>query len=156
MTQDEVSAALDEGRRDRRVGWWLDLVTDEFAYLQSEFGYVIDEVLLHFRGDMIRFSGSRYSVEVTYGDDDRFVGCTLVWPDGGQNGSSVAVPVWRLLQALQPSGDWQPPEVGPRLSHSTVREVTKRWARALQVEASPVLAGADLPPGLWTDRWVDG
>jgi len=51
-----LAEQIEVGLRDPS-GWWVRLVLDAFGYLESEYGYALSEVQMHFRGNFIRYRG---------------------------------------------------------------------------------------------------
>jgi hypothetical protein len=142
---DQVELAL----RDRGSGWWVRLVLDAFRYLETDFGYSLAEVRMHFRGNYIRYRGPVFEFVTDYDPEDtRSIGAELwVVEDLAREGryQSIGHPrafdVNRLLRARDP-GLPLPATIRARLDPDDVSKAVATWAQGLRELAPDVLAGA--------------
>ncbi|MEI7743976.1 MAG: hypothetical protein WCK58_09535 [Chloroflexota bacterium] len=137
------------GLRDRACGWWVRLVFDSFGYLETDFGYSLAEVRLHFRGNYIQYRGPVYEFVTEYDPDDTQSIHANLWlvadldPEG--QGEGIRFPrvldVNRLLLARNPDLPLAAP-MPSHLDRATVSDAIATWARGLRELAPDVLAGA--------------
>jgi hypothetical protein len=144
-----VAEQVDLGLRGRENGWWVRLVLDSFRYLETDYGYSLAEVQMHFKGNFIRYRGPVFEFVTEYDPHaTRSVGAEL-WlvADLDRDGPSepVAYPrvidVNRLLRARKPEFpllETRP----PHLDRDIVSKAVAMWAYGLREAAADVLAGA--------------
>ena len=144
-----VAEQVDAGLRDHENGWWVRLVLDAFRFLETDYGYELAEVQMHFKGNYIRYRGPVFEFVTEYDPDaTRSIGAGL-WlvSDIDRDGppDSVTYPrvidVNRLLRARKP--ELPLPESRPlRLDPDLVAKAVAMWAHGLQEAAADVLEGA--------------
>ncbi len=142
-TPKPIEEQVRRGLRDSAAGWWVRLVLDAFGYLESDFGYALVEVRMHFKGNYIKYRGPVFDFVITFDPDaTRSIGAELwVWADIERGAHPRAFAVNRLLQARDPA--FGVPETMPaQLGRSNVSEAVATWARGLRELAPDVLAGA--------------
>jgi hypothetical protein len=144
-----VAGQVDLGLGDRTNGWWVRLVLDAFRYLETDYGYALAEVQMHFKGNFIRYRGPVFEFVTEYDPDATRSISAELWlvADIDRDGPRYAVTyprvidVNRLLRARKPK--LQLPETRPpRLDRDVVAEAVAVWAHGLQEAAADVLAGA--------------
>jgi hypothetical protein len=136
------------------AGWWVALVLDAFGYLISDYGYTLDEVRLHFKGNYIRYRGPVFDFITDYDPEStRSISAELwVRADHEPGGLPVearhprAFDVNRLLTARDPSLPL-PDRMPAHLDRGRVAAAVATWARGLRELAPDVLAG-DWPTGV--------
>lgn len=148
-----VAEQVDRGLRDRAAGWWVRLVLDAFGYLESDFGYRLVEVQMHFKGNYIKYRGPVFEFITTYDPEaTRSIGAEL-WAveDLGRDRDDDAathpraIDVNRLLRARNATL-LLPETMPPHLGVGNVTAAVTTWAQGLRELAPDVLAGA----------WPDG
>jgi len=79
----DIPAAIKLIVSDPSDGWWFTGVLDAFAFLESEFGFRLDEVHQHFRGNFVRYESPAFDLVIEHDPDDTgHVGAELwVHPD---------------------------------------------------------------------------
>jgi hypothetical protein len=168
---DPITGQVRFGLQDRDSGWWVALVLDAFSYLESDFGYELAEVQMHFKGNYIVYQGPLLRFVTTYEPDstrsigaefwidaDKVPGAGPLPPASDQSDvppSPVAFDVNRLLHARDP--ELRLPELAPRrLDKTNVADAIAIWARGLRELAPDVLEGT-WPEGIPTyPLWVTG
>jgi hypothetical protein len=144
-----VAEQVDLGLRNRKNGWWVRLVLDAFHFLETDYGYALAEIQMHFKGNFIRYRGPAFEFVTEYDPDaTRSIGAEL-WlvSDIDRDGPRDSVPyprvidVNRLLRARKP--ELPLPESRPlRLDRDSVSKAVAIWAHGLQEAAADVLEGA--------------
>jgi hypothetical protein len=74
----EVQAQIEKALR-RPDGWWVEAVLSAFDPIAQEFGYDIDDVVMHHRGHVVTYRGSTYLITLGF---DPEVGSPLGRPIG--------------------------------------------------------------------------
>jgi hypothetical protein len=145
------------GLQDRDSGWWVALVFDAFGYLETDFGYELAEVRMHFKGNYIVYQGPVFRFVTSYEpestrsigaefwiDADKVPGAEPRAPESAQSDvppSPVAFDVNRLLHSRDP--ELRLPELTPRrLDRTNASDAIAIWARGLRELAPDVLEGA--------------
>lgn len=136
--QDQIDEALADGLH----GWWVAEVLDAFGYLESEFGYRLTKVYLHFRGTFLLYEGPTFDFVIEYDPDDSGSVHAGFWvrQDADSQVEPMFIPVNDVLRARDPA--LQLPD--PQRSHleiAEVREATSVWAVGLKELAPDVLRG---------------
>lgn len=66
----DIPATIETLRSDPVDGWWFGAVFDAFGYLERDFGFRLDRVHQHFRGNFVRYEGSIFDLVVEHDPDD--------------------------------------------------------------------------------------
>ena len=143
-----LTEQIDHGLRDPS-GWWVRLVLDAFRYLETEYGYALAEVQMHFKGNYIRYRGQVFEFVMEYDPEaTRSIGA-LLWlvsdlrPE--RQGERLTYPrVIQINELLRSRDRDRPlPDTSPRqLDRDYVSWAVVTWAEALRELAPDVLAGA--------------
>lgn len=153
-----IDEQVREGLMDPVAGWWVRSVRDAFEYLVTDFGYSLDEVRTHFKGNYIVYRSPVFELHIEYDPEATHSINAELWvaADLGRNDEEViarhprAFDVDRLLRARDPSLPL--PETMPaRLDRAVVTEAVAVWARGLRELAPDVLAG-DRPTDIGAHR----
>jgi len=138
-------------------GWWFRGVTDAFAFLEGEHGYVLTQVQPHFRGPWVRYAGRRYLIMVSFEPEPRVVeGDIWVAEDLSPFVSPFAYPrvieIPDLLMRREPRTDWSGRARAGRLSNGEAVGVAELWAGGIRAHAKDLLAGRPLRGIRWPPR----
>lgn len=119
----------------RRDGWWADLILDEFDFV-NDYGYLLAEVTLHFRGNAIRFTGPNGELTFTYAPEDGgwFAAELRTGVPDDQAGASLDT----LLNASEQRSRRRSDDPGE------IAAVIRRWATALRQQAPRLLSVSSL------------
>ena len=138
-----VQAMLREAWEDP-AWWWIETILTDFAFLEREYTYRLDEIFLHFRGDAVRYRGPTWSVRAQYDPDGDYIGLNLMWTaDLDRLRAIRMIDVPRLLASRAPDTDWLP-TVPPPLNEALIRSMFHLWSEGLRSLCGDILAG-DLP-----------
>jgi len=66
----DIPAAIELIASDPNDGWWFRGVFDAFEYLESEFGFRLDQVHQHFRGNFVRYDSPGFDLVIEHDPDD--------------------------------------------------------------------------------------
>ena len=66
----DIPAAISLIRSDPTDGWWFGGVFDAFGYLESEFGFRLDQVQQHFRGNSVWYRGPVFDLALGHDPED--------------------------------------------------------------------------------------
>ena len=153
-----------------RDGWWVALVLDAFSYLETDFGYELAEVQMHFKGNYIVYQGRLFRFVTSYEPEStRSIGAEF-WIDADKvpgadrrpepppsdiPPSPIAFDVNSLLRSRDPM--LRLPDSTPaHLDRTKVADAIAVWAGGLRELAPDVLEGT-LPDGIRTYRlWGTG
>ena len=150
-----IAEQVEAGLRDTRDGWWVRHVLDAFRFLETDYGYALAEVQMHFKGNYIRYRGPAFVFVIEYDPEaTRSIGAEFWVVDDEPPGDQAeliprgqVIDVNRLLRARDP-GRLLPETQPSRLDQDHVTDAVTAWAQGLRELASDVLAGAwpaDLP-----------
>jgi hypothetical protein len=138
--QDQIDRAV----ADRRHGWWVAEVLEAFGYLESDFGYRLTKVHLHFRGTFLYYEGSTFDVVIEYDPEDTGSVHAELWVHVDQASRVMhprAFTVNDVLRARDPALQLPDPRRG-HLEQAAVREAVSVWAAGLKELGPDVLRGA--------------
>jgi hypothetical protein len=158
----DVPSAIKLIVSDPRDGWWFAGVFEAFAYLESEFGFRLDQVHQHFRGNFVRYEGPTFDLIVEHDPDDTGHVRADLWVRGDlpptvehpQPGVEHprAIAVNDLLRARDPKRTLPDLRRGG-YSPDAALDALATWADGLRTLAPDVLFGAwpaDVP---WRNMW---
>ncbi len=128
-------------------GWFAQAAMDAFGFLESEYGYALDRVDLHYRGFMVWYRSTAYLVSIEYdpGTHARNV-VAFVAEDlrpGGQPPRVFSIP--RVLQERAPTGAWIAPIDPARPIPQQVHEILGRWASGVRGHIPELASGVLMP-----------
>jgi hypothetical protein len=146
-TPKPIEEQVRDGLRGRD-GWWVRRVLEAFDYLVTDFGYSLDEVQMHFKGNSVVYRGPVFLLHIDYDPEaTRSIGAEL-WVAADVRGDGVihgaphprALDVNAVLRARSP--DLRIPDTMPtRLTRDLVSDAIEVWARGLRELAPDVLRG---------------
>jgi hypothetical protein len=133
----------------------LDHIQREFAFLESEHGFLKTEPSMHFRGHSVTYRGRTLQIAVEF-DPESTRPFVLLYPtaDLVPGGHARANRVDQLLTQLEPNVTWRVADHGPPFSREEVSSAFTRWAAGLQRYAGDLLSGTDDGSKLrWGRAW---
>ncbi len=116
---------------------------DRFHYIETDFGYRVDEVFLHFRGSHVRFAGDVFDLVVGYDPQDTGRMHAELWSRvdfASEVDHPRALALNDVLAVRDPSATLPDPLRG-NFERSEVLSAISTWARLLRVQAPDVLRG---------------
>lgn len=118
--------------------WWLQLITDEFAFL-APLGYSLPRsdvagVKFHQKGNYVWFHGPGRDVVIEYDPESSFLDAVLWEEDGSDAGRFI--PLDAVLLAVPPAV--QPPSRVP-LDRPAIEANVRWWANGLRAAAQSLL-----------------
>jgi len=149
----DVRAQIEQGLDDPE-GWWVRAVLSTFESIARDFGYEIEKVHMHFRGNFVWYRGGRYRIALELDrDSGSLTGELWILEDLGALAHPRAISFASLLSTRAETDDWEPPDDPKALTESSVRDVLEHWAAGLRTYAPDVLAG-EIPAGVpWGRLW---
>ena len=140
----DIPAAIKLIVSDPDDGWWFRAVLEAFAYLESEFGFRLDQVHQHFRGNFVRYEGPAFDLVIEHDPDDTgHVGAEL-WVHADLRPAvehARAFAVNDLLRSRDPNMKLPDLRRGG-CSRDEALDAVATWATGLRDLAPDVLRGA--------------
>ena len=137
-----------------REGWWVRVVLDSIEYLVSDYGYQVEAVEMHFRGNYVWFRGSTYRISILYDPDSRDLAASL-WAIGDiESWSRVrSLAVYALLNSRDPGSEYRSPTPDHDLTREEVKSTIQIWAKGLRELTPDILSGAWAGNVEWGYLW---
>jgi hypothetical protein len=123
----------------KEYGWWLELVLDEFSFLEP-LGYSLPRndlkgVKFHQKGSYVWFEGPRRDVVIEYDPESSFIKADLWEGDASTPGRFKS-----LDEALLATGSAGTPPARSPLDRRAVEATIRWWAKGLRDDAANLLA----------------
>jgi hypothetical protein len=140
----DIPAAIKLVVSDPNDGWWFQGVLNAFAYLDSEFGFRLDQVHQHFRGNFVRYEGPAFDLVIEHDPDDTGHVRAELWvradlKPGVEHPRAFAVN--DLLRSRDPNMKLPDLRRGG-FSQDEALDALVTWANGLRALAPDVLRGA--------------
>jgi hypothetical protein len=138
-----IPAAIALIRSDPSDGWWFSGVFDAFGYLESEFGFRLDQVHQHFRGNYVYFEGPVFDLAIEHDPDDTGHVSAELWvhADVATAEHPRAFAVNDVLRSRNPKATL--PDLGRGgYTKAEALDALAIWATGLRTLAPDVLRGA--------------
>jgi hypothetical protein len=139
-----VAKDIKRGRTDKVNGWWISEVLDRFGFLESDFGYQVDEVFMHFRGSHVRFAGAVYDLVICYDPEDTGHMFADLWMRDDLAGDTAHPRTLAVNDVLRSRQPWVvlPDTRHGNLERSQVLGAIYTWSAGLRDAAPDVIRGA--------------
>lgn len=141
---------LADAKRNRQVGWAFRAIDDAFGFLVSNYGYVVDSVVIHHEGSSCTFRGPRYSVVIQHED---WWGGFIVQVVDMEREPPAAANIWEILSRRDPAGDWAAPTATQTIPRGEATNILQRWAAGLREHGPDLVRGDPAPDIAWRPWW---
>jgi hypothetical protein len=129
-------------RSDPDDGWWFGGVFDAFGYLETEFGFRLDEVRQHFRGNYVWYRGPVFDLALEHDPEDSGHVSAHLWVHADVTASEHprAFAVNDLLRSRDPEARLPDLRRGGQTPDEAL-DALATWASGLRTLAPDVLRG---------------
>jgi hypothetical protein len=147
----------DKKPRTSGQGWFVDLATEVFRFLEDEYYFKITRLQDHFRGPFVWYANTTYQLSVQYDPEGAEARIEIFVRNELVTGSHARVmSVDALLKTRRPQTDWKVQGAVDGAVDDPVRRTRATltlWADGLRQFAQDLLKGETLANAPWEYAW---